>query len=130
MSQPGSPLPPAAATPAESASSGLSLAKAWQAAREAVIARKPDAIAAYRQLAAQYPDMPDITGELGNVLYGEKRYAEAADQYMETANRLLKQNRAAEASCLADVISQIAPDKADRLRALAKASCPGRPASR
>lgn len=104
--------------------SGLSLAKAWQAAREAYVARKPEAVAAYRELAATYPEMPEITGELGNIYYAEKRYPEAGEQYLETARRLLKQNRAAEASCMADVLSQIAPDKAQQLRVMTSAPCP------
>lgn len=111
------------ARPAPPARSGLSLAKSWQAAREAYAAGKPEAISAYQELAAAFPDMPELTGELGNIYYAQKRYEEAAEQYLQTAKRLVNQNREMEASCMADILAQLAPDKAQEVRAMTSAPC-------
>ena len=66
--------------------------KDWGAAREAFGKGKPEATSLYLDLAKRYPDIPELTGELGNIYFQQGKMAEAATQFYETAQRLFAMN--------------------------------------
>lgn len=100
------------------------LEQAWSAARKAFSEGKPEAVAAYRELAQRYSDNPDLTGELGNILFQQGKLDEAGDQFLETGKRLIARKQEARAACLAEVLAKFAPDKAADLAKQAGIACP------
>lgn len=99
--------------------------EAWSAAREAFAANKPEAVEAYLALARQHPDVPELTGELGNIFFQLGRMKDAAAQYYETAERLLRRGQPGPAACLLDALRQLDAEKAKALEAKTKgATCP------
>ena len=73
----------------------------------------------YMALASDAPDNADINGELGNILYSQGRYAEAADYYFIAGKLLVADQKLEQAGQLLGVLQSLAPQKADALRALA-----------
>lgn len=100
------------------------LEEAWSAARKAFSEGKPEAVAAYRELAQRYSDNPDLTGELGNILFQQGKLDEAGDQFLETGKRLIARKQEARAACLAEVLAKFAPEKAADLAKRAGIACP------
>ncbi len=98
--------------------------KSWAAAREAFAKGKPEAVTAYLDLAKRYPDVPELTGELGNIYFQQGKMAEAATQYYETAQRLIRRRQPAHAACLIDVMRYLDADKAKALEAQTGVPCP------
>lgn len=111
---------PAAATP----DSRAQMVKEWAAAREAFSKGSPEAVTAYLDLAKRYPDVPELTGELGNIYYQQGKMAEAATQYYETAERLIRLGQPGPAACLLDVMRYLDADKAKALEAQTNVPCP------
>lgn len=68
-----------------------------------------------RALIAANPSDPDLHGELGNLHFGQRDWAAAAEAYAQAADILVAQGRMAQAAALVPVLSQIAPDKAQAL---------------
>jgi len=122
------PETPAPATGAASASPPAPprppLREAWEAARQAYNFGDPGAVAAYKALLADYPDVAGLAGELGNIYYTSGKYDLAAEQYYSAALRHLAGPRPGIATCLMGVLEQIGPQKAEALRARLTAPCP------
>ncbi|MBL8567328.1 MAG: tetratricopeptide repeat protein [Hyphomicrobiaceae bacterium] len=111
----------------ESKAAGSSLEdlrKALAEAREAYSAGKPEAVATYSDLAQRFPDNPDVTGELGNILYQQGKLTEAGEQFYETALRLIRAKQEPRAACLVEIIRQLNPARARDLEAKTTATCP------
>lgn len=74
----------------------------------------------YLQLADRYPTRPELSGELGNLYYAQGRMDDAAEQFYQTAMRLLEGRSPGQAHALVGVLQRLAPDRAtdisDRLR--------------
>ena len=103
----------------------LSLQDALRKARMAQAAGRPDADKIYKQMSEQFPDSPDLPGELGNIYYVQGKLNEAAEQYFETAKRLMRRNQPAQAACLIPVLKRLDPQKAAFLaRQTSPQSCP------
>lgn len=98
--------------------------KLWTEAREAFSKGKPEAVTAYLDLAKRYPDVPELTGELGNIYFQQGKMAEAATQYYETAQRLIRLGQPGPAACLIDVMRYLDADKAKALEAQTSVPCP------
>ena len=98
--------------------------KVWAAAREAYSSGKPEAVTAYLDLAKRYPDVPELTGELGNIYFQQGKMSEAAEQYYETAQRLIRRGQPGPAACLIDVMRYLDADKAKALEAQTGVPCP------
>jgi len=75
--------------------------------------------ALYAALAKDAPSNPDVKGELGNILYAQRRYGEAADAYFATGKLLVGHANPAQILPIIGVLQSIAPQKAETLRALA-----------
>lgn len=73
----------------------------------------------YRALAEETPDNPDIHGELGNILYGQGRYQEAADSYLAAGKLLAGRGNSDQVQQIIGVLRSIAPQKAAALRSFA-----------
>ncbi len=73
----------------------------------------------YMALASDAPENADTNGELGNILYSQGRYAEAADYYFIAGKLLVADQKLEQAGQLLGVLQSLAPQKADALRALA-----------
>lgn len=101
-----------------------SMMQQWAAARQAYADGKPEAVAAYKELVRQYPDVPDLTGELGNIYFQNGSMREAAEQYYETAQRLIRRGEPGPAACLVDVMRYLDSDKAKALQEQVKVPCP------
>jgi len=115
----------AQASTASDPSEALPLNEAWLAARKAYAAGKPDAIDAYRKLVAAYPDIPDLTGELGNIYFQKGDKAAAAAEYYETALRLIRRDQTDRAACLIGVLKTLDAARAEALKEATKgATCP------
>lgn len=112
---------PLAATPPFSPSV---LAGEWQTARRAYLEGKPNAAEVYRGLVAKYPDIADLRGELGNILYAGGQMKEAAEQYYEAALRHLNGPQPELAACLLDVVKKIDPQRGDDLQKRVTRHCP------
>ncbi|MFN3867740.1 MAG: tetratricopeptide repeat protein [Hyphomicrobiaceae bacterium] len=107
------------------AGSAEALRRGLADAREAYAAGKPEAVAAYGELARRFPDNPDLTGELGNILFQQGKKEEAGEQFYETGLRLIRARQEARAACLVDVLRQLAPVRARELERLTSgAACP------
>lgn len=116
---------PAEAKPAAPPATSIeALRKGLADAREAYAAGKPEAVLAYAELAKRFPENPDVTGELGNVLYQQGKMEEAGEQFYETALRLIRAHQEARAACLVDVLRQLAPVRARDLERQTTATCP------
>jgi TolA-binding protein len=74
--------------------------------------------ALFTALARDLPDNADAHGELGNILFAQRRYGEAADAYLATGKLLVNTGRRAQAIPLITVLQSIAPQKAAVLRNL------------
>lgn len=98
--------------------------KDWAAAREAFAKGKPEAVTTYLDLARRNPDVPELTGELGNIYFQQGKMNEAAEQYYETAQRLIRLGQPGPAACLIDVMRYLDADKAKALEAQTKVPCP------
>ncbi len=72
--------------------------------------------ALFAALARDLPDNADVNGELGNILFAQRRYDEAADAYLATGKLLVNSGRRAQAIPLITVLHSIAPQKAAVLR--------------
>ncbi len=72
----------------------------------------------YRTLAMQTPTDADAAGELGNILYAQEKFGEAAKFYLLAGQQLIADNQSERAAPLIGVLQSLAPDKADQLRAL------------
>ena len=72
----------------------------------------------YVALARDVPSNPDVNGELGNVLYAQARYGEAADAYLVTGKLLVSNGNRAQVMPLVAVLQSIDPEKAATLQAL------------
>lgn len=101
--------------------------KEWAAAREAFSKGKPEAVTAYLDLTKRFPDVPDLTGELGNIYFQQGKVPEAAAQYYETAQRLIRLGQPGPAACLIDVMRHLDADKAKDLEAQTNVPCPVQP---
>lgn len=98
--------------------------KDWSAAREAFSKGKPEAVTLYLDLVKRFPDVPELAGELGNIYYQKGNMAEAAVQYYETAQRLIRLGQPGPAACLIDVMRYLDADKAKALEAQTNVACP------
>lgn len=72
----------------------------------------------YAALAIDAPTNPDVNGELGNVLYAQRKYDAAADAYLTTGKLLVGSGNPAQILPLISVLQSIAPQKAATLHAL------------
>ncbi len=91
----------------------------WVAARQAFY--DGDHAAAeriYRQLAEDHPRLPDVTGELGNLYYYQKRFDLAADAYFQTGRRLVESGRSGRAASMVAALQRLDPQRAEELRGL------------
>ena len=122
MQRPASGQSSAASKPATS--KPLSLAEAWNQARQAYATGKPGTLERYKQLIQRFPDVPDLPGELGNIYYQQGKLSEAAAQYYEAAMRLIRAGQGARAACLLAVLKRIAPAKAMALARQTNQACP------
>ncbi|HRY06776.1 MAG TPA: hypothetical protein P5114_06615 [Hyphomicrobiaceae bacterium] len=111
-------------------SSRAQLLKEWAAAREAFAKGKPEAVSAYLNLAKRFPDVPELTGELGNIYFQQGNMEAAASQYYETAQRLMRLGQPGPAACLVNVLRNLDADKAKTLDAQTSVPCPVPPAVR
>lgn len=100
------------------------LSQLWQEARSAYQAGRADAIETYRALARDFPDVPDLPGELGNIYYTTGRLQEAAEQYYEAGLRHLRGAQPGTAACIATVLKRLNPVLADKLASQLTAPCP------
>lgn len=116
---------PGARAPAVSSAGAQDrLAARWQSARSAYHSGKPEAIASYRALVADYPEVPDLPGELGNIYYSAGWINDAAEQYYEAAQRYLRAGQPGAAACLVDVLKRLNSRLADTLSETVTAPCP------
>ncbi|MBZ0130400.1 MAG: tetratricopeptide repeat protein [Rhodobacteraceae bacterium] len=108
--------PPVASSAAPAANPG-DLQARWTAARKAWWqGDRAGAEAMYRALAGDFPDEPDILGELGNICYAQSRFAEAADYYHKAGSMLIGKGNQPQAMAVIGVLQGLAPDKAADLR--------------
>lgn len=98
--------------------------KEWAAAREAFSKGQPEAVSAYLDLATRFPDVPELTGELGNIYFQQGKMTEAAAQYYETAQRLIRAGQPGPAACLVNVLGYLDADKAKTLQGQTNVACP------
>lgn len=114
------PAPELAAAPVPAtapASNPGDLQTRWNAARKAYWqGDHANAETLYRALAADFPDEPDIQGELGNICYAQGRFAEAAEYYHKAGGLLIKVGNQPQVMAVIGVLQGIAPDKAADLR--------------
>ncbi len=126
------PATPATKDESKSTSGGIptssddraTMFKDWAAAREAFAKGKPEAVTIYLDLAKRFPEVPELTGELGNIYFQQGNTGEAAAQYYETAQRLLRNGQAGPAACLIDVMRYLDANKAKTLQEQIKVPCP------
>lgn len=124
---PGTVTKPAAAekpAPAAKSPAADPLLDAWADARKAFADGKPEAVAAYQDLARRFPDVPELTGELGNIYFQQGKMKEAANLYYETAQRLIRKGEPGPAACLIDVMRFLDADKAKALEQQTSVPCP------
>lgn len=122
---PATPDAPRSTAAPEARDSGTSLRDAWHEARQAYAAGSPDAVEVYRRLAARFPDVADITGELGNIYYQKGDREAAAASYLETAMRLVRAGQEPRAACLVPILKQLDPARAAAVETVVKGStCP------
>lgn len=76
----------------------------------------PGAEAAYLRLVLEFPERAEPYGELGNLYLYSKDNVKAADAYWQAALRLKGEDQAQRLQSLLDVLDQIDPDKARKLR--------------
>ena len=81
--------------------------QAWMQARQAYSEGKTETTAAYIDLVKRYPEEPQISGELGNIYFQQRKMPEAAAQYLETAQRLVRRGQQDAASCLVDAMTNL-----------------------
>lgn len=106
----------AAVEPNQSAVGTLPAGRLWQEARLAAWQGDPAAaIKLYRRLLAQQPDNFDVYGEMGNVMLSNGDRDGAAEAYYQAALLLNATPHRAMAWHLLNVLSWLAPEKADRL---------------
>ncbi|MFT7596789.1 MAG: hypothetical protein ACI8R4_004131 [Paracoccaceae bacterium] len=74
--------------------------------------------ALYAALSKDALSNPDVKGELGNILYAQRRYGEAADAYLATGKLLVGHANPAQILPIIGVLQSIAPQKAETRRAL------------
>lgn len=115
------PTAPEVAAPSDSR---VQMLREWASAREAFSKGKPEAVTAYLDLAKRFPDVPELTGELGNIYFQQGKMTEAAAQYYETAQRLIRLGQPGPAACLIDVMRYLDADKAKALEAQTNVPCP------
>lgn len=115
------PAPQAAAVPSDPRGQML---KEWASAREAFSKGRPEAESAYLALAKRFPDVPELTGELGNIYFQQGKMGDAANQYYETAQRLIRLGQPGPAACLIEVMRHLDADKARALEAQTSVPCP------
>ena len=118
---------PVAEQPATGPYNQSLLNEEWQAARRAYQRGKPEATAEYRRLVEKYPDVIDLRGELGNILYANGLMKEAAEQYYEVALRHLQGPQPQLAACLVPTIKQIDQQRGEELESRITRSCPYKP---
>lgn len=122
------PKPERAASKSKaSADDAKRLAERWQSARSAYHAGKPEAIANYRALVAEFPNVPDLAGELGNIYYNAGWLQDAADQYYEAAQRHIRNGQQGAAACLVGVLKRLNSSLADKLSGQVSLPCPTAP---
>lgn len=114
VSAPAAKRPATTVAPAASAGS---LEEGWTDARRAFADGKTDmAVSLYVALAAAHPDQPDLAGELGNIYLTQGKTEEAAAQYYEAGQRMLKGSNKWRANTVLSVLNRLDPSKADALR--------------
>ncbi len=113
------PVAEAPAAPVSSAPAVTGgLTERLQAARQAFWKGDTDgAEAAYKSLAADFPDSVDVMGELGNLYYSRGRMAEAAVYFARVGDMALATGNTTQVLSMMGILQQIAPDKAADLRA-------------
>ncbi len=72
--------------------------------------------AQFKTLVTDFPQEPDIMGELGNIYFSQTRYAEAATYYHMAGVLLVKAGNVPKTMAVIGVLQSIAPDKATDLR--------------
>ncbi len=80
---------------------------------------KVGAETAYLAIVTQAPDNADVLGELGNLYYGQRKYAAAANYYFLAGKQLIKDGKTPQVMALIGVLQSIAPARAAELRSLA-----------
>ena len=70
----------------------------------------------YRVLIKQYPNSPELYGELGNVLYDIGQRQAAGEQYAKAAELYFTQGHIPAARALLPIVSQLAPKQAETLQ--------------
>lgn len=113
------PAPVAASKPAPQQTDSDLQTRLTEARRAYWAGDLAKAEALYVALAQDAPTNPDVNGELGNILYAQRRYAEAADAYLATGKLLVGHANPAQILSIIGVLQSIAPQKAQTLRALA-----------
>ncbi len=80
---------------------------------------KVGAETAYLAIVEKTPDNADVLGELGNLYYGQRKYAAAANYYFLAGKQLIKDGKTPQVMALIGVLQSIAPARAAELRSLA-----------
>lgn len=73
----------------------------------------------YRDLLNDHPDNVELNGELGNVLYSQQRFDDAAEFYFAAGKILISNGNSQQALPLFQILQGIAPERATALRTLA-----------
>jgi len=106
------------------ANNQATLVKSWQLARQYYATGKAEAEIAYLALIKNYPNNPDLPGELGNIYYNAGKLNQAATQYYNAALIQLNGSRPGIAACILGVLERIDAGKADALRGKLTRACP------
>ncbi len=93
------------------------LREAWITARRAFWEQDPSvAEKAYQALIRDYPDEPDLPGELGNIYLHQGRWPEAADLYYEAGLRTMRSSNRGRVGAVIRILRSLDPAKAEALR--------------
>ena len=95
----------------------VALREAWAAARRSFWEQDPATTEkAYQTLIREYPDEPDLPGELGNIYLNQGRWQEATDLYYEAGMRALRSTHHARVGEIMGILYSLDPAKAEALR--------------
>lgn len=94
----------------------IALREAWMTARRLFWEQEPaTAEKAYQALIRDYPDEPDLPGELGNMYLNQGRWQEAAELYYEAGIRALHVSNRGQVNAVIRILRQLDPAKAEVL---------------
>lgn len=110
-------MPPPTAQPGSAPALGDALRAGWIEARRAHVSGNiEDAERRYKALMRDFPDEPDLAGELGNIYYAQGKNDSAADMFMEAGQRMLRGPNPERAGILLGILNRLDQNKASALR--------------